>query len=683
MKWFLSSHRLTRRGMRGVDPEEIFIDAALAASDPGRAFEGKLERPLENRSSFWFLALVSCGIAYLLARSFTLQVISGGGFYASAQENRFAARTLFAPRGIIRDRHGEVLVENIPSLGLVFDREKFMEQKGDLPRLLADLGALLDRPPTFFEELGFSLDGDSRRIPSRAFVARDLTREEIVILAPRLENLPGIDVFESFQRRYVSPEALSHLLGFVGRVSPDDLERQADLAEEETIGKTGLEFFYDTVLRGSAGKKIIEVDSRGVETRFRLTREPRQGAELSLTIDGGLQQKAYDLITGYTEGKKGVSAVALDPTSGAVLALVSAPGFDANRFGHGLSQSEFAAILKDPLTPLFNRAVAGEFPSGSTIKPLIAGAVLQEGLVDPDKKIYDPGYLDIPNPFRPGEYSRFVGWKPGGHGWVDFYDAIAYSVNVYFYMIGGGYKEQKGLGIERIKQYATSFGLGSALGIDMPGEKPGSIPDPATKRVLEPDNPDWRIGDTYNVSIGQGGLRATPLQMASLTASLANGGTLWTPYILETIRDEDGNVTDKKEPHRIRSGLLRPDVLDEVKKGMRGTVTYGTARLLQQVPVPVAAKTGTAQSAPGKKPHAWVIAYAPADKPEIAVAVMVEYAGEGSTVAVPITNEILKWYFAHRNQGEKIPHAVVATTTSEMAPEVIPEATSTDVHNVY
>lgn len=634
-----------------MDPEEIFIDAALTASDPGRAFEGKLERPLGNHSSFWFLALVSCGIAYLLARSFSLQVVSGGMFYASAQENRFAARTLFAPRGVIRDRHGDALVENVPSLGLVFDREAFLESRGDLPHLLADLGALLGRPAEFFEELGLAPDADPRRLPARAFIARDLTREEIVALAPRLEDLPGVEVFESFQRRYAAPEALSHLLGFVGKVSPEDLERQASIAEEETIGKSGLEFFYDAILRGSAGKKIVEVDSRGQETRFRLTRESRQGAEISLTVDGGLQRKAYDLIHGYTEGKKGASAVALDPTSGAVLALVSAPGFDANRFGHGLSQEEFSMILKDPLKPLFNRAIAGEFPSGSTIKPMIAGVVLQEGLIDPDKKIYDPGYLDIPNPFRPGAYSRFVGWKPGGHGWVNFYDAIAYSVNVYFYMVGGGYKEQKGLGIDRIKKYATAFGLGSVLGIDLPGEKSGSVPDPAMKRVLEPDNPDWRIGDTYNVSIGQGGLRATPLQMASLTAALGNGGTLWTPYILDAVRDEDGNVTEKKEPHRIRSGLLRPDALEEVKKGMRGAVTYGTARLLQHVPVPVAAKTGTAESSPGKKPHAWVIAYAPADKPEIAVAVMVEHAGEGSTVAVPITNELLKWYFSRRDNG--------------------------------
>ena len=681
MRLFPSRKHALFRGRHGVEPEEIFVDAALAARHPAREFEGRMERPLENRSSFWFLAIVACSIGYLLVRSFSLQVVSGADFFAASQENRFTERILFAPRGIIRDRHGDALVENLPSLGLVFDREKFIEADGNLPRLITDLSILLGKPREFFDELGFPQDGTIEKAPRKAFIARDLTREEIVVLAPRLDDLPGIEVFESFQRKYAEPEALSHLLCFVAKVSADDLSRHADLAGEETIGKSGIEVFYDAMLRGTAGKKIIEVDSRGVETRFRLTQEPRQGSELALTIDGGLQQKTYDLIKGYTEGRKGASAVVLDPASGAVRALVSAPGFDANRFGHGLSQKEFSAILQNPLKPMFNRAVAGEFPSGSVIKPVFAAAALEERIIDPAKKILDLGYIEIPNPYRPGEASRFVDWKKGGHGWVDMYDAIAYSVNVYFYTIGGGYKEQKGLGIERIKQYATRFGLGSVLGIDIPGEKPGSIPDPETKKKTEPDNPDWRIGDTYNVSIGQGGLRATPLQMATLTAAIANGGTLWSPYILDTVRDEDGNTINKREPHAIRKHLMRPDVFTEIAKGMRGTVTYGTARLLQQVPVAVAAKTGTAQSAPGKQPHAWVIAYAPAEAPEIAVAVMVEYAGEGATVAVPITNEILKWYFLHRDHGAKILEPSPVMTPAETPSDAQSQATFTDVQN--
>ena len=639
--------RSIRRKGHAVEPEEIFVDAALAASDPVKELEGKLERPLARRSSLIFLALMLCGVGYLLTRSFSLQVAAGEDFFTRAQENRFASRTIYSPRGIIRDRFGEPLVENTPSLGIVFDRERFLETGGDVGQLVEDLGAMLGKPPEFFTALGFPADGNPRRLPARIFIARDLSREEAVALAPRLAELPGIEIFESFRRLYRDPYGLSHLLGFVGKVSPGDLESRADLAQEETVGKAGIELFYDAKLRGVSGKKIVEVDSRGAETRFRLTREPRQGAELRLTIDGGLQQTAYDLIQGYTGGKKGASAVVIDPQSGAVRALVSVPGFDANSFGQALDPDAFAAVLRDPLKPMFNRAVAGEFPSGSVIKPLFAAAALEEHLIDPAKKIFDGGYIEIPNPYKPGEASRFVDWKKGGHGWVNMYDAIAYSVNVYFYTIGGGDKDQKGLGIELIGRYASAFGLGSPLGIDLHGEKPGLVPSPEWKKSAEPDDPMWRIGDTYNVSIGQGGMKTTPLQMASLAAALANGGTLWQPYLLEVARDAEGKLLEQKMPRAIRTGLVSAEALTPVIAGMRQTVTGGTARLLSEVPVAVAAKTGTAQSAPGKLPHAWVIALAPVEKPEVAVAVMVEYAGEGATVAVPITNEILKWYFAH------------------------------------
>lgn len=641
-----NSSRHRRLISNGVDPEEIFIDSALASHDPVKELEGKMERPLGRRSSLLFLVLALGAIGYLASEAFSLQVVSGLDFFSRAQENRFASRTVYAPRGIIRDRRGETLVQNVPSLGLVFDRERFLTSGGDVKKIVSDLSGLLSKPPTFFAELGFPQDADPSKLPPRIFISRDLTREEMVVIAPRLSSLPGIEIFESFRRAYRDPYALSHLVGFVGRVSPRDLEERPELAGEERVGKSGLELFYDTALAGASGRKIVEVDSQGRETRYRLTEEARQGEDLSLTVDGELQLTVYELITGYTGGRNGASAVAIDPRSGAVRTLVSFPGFDANRFGQGLEPKEFAAILGDRLTPLFNRAVAGEFPSGSTIKPLIAAAVLEEKIIDPHKKIYDPGYLDIPHPYRPGDVSRFLDWR--AHGWVDFYDAIAYSANVYFYTVGGGYRDQKGLGIERIKQYAAKFGLGSRLGIDLPGEKSGLVPDPEWKKTAEPQDPDWRIGDTYNVSIGQGGMSVTPLQMASLTAAIANGGILWRPYILEEARDAQGKVLEKHTPQHIRTDLASKESLAQVAAGMRQTVTRGTARLLQGVPVAVAAKTGTAQNVPGKPPHAWVTAFAPADNPEIAIAVMVEHAGEGATVAVPITNEILKWYFTHR-----------------------------------
>ena len=632
---------------REVEPEEIFVDAALAFRDPIAHTERALEAPLGRLSSFLFLAIALGGIVYLGGRGFFLQVASGNVLFSRSQDNRFLKRTIYAPRGIIRDRIGMPLVFNAPLFGLSFSRAGFMDGKGDAQTVVRTLAKLLGRDAEFFYGLGFPRDGDPRALPARMVLAEDLTREQVVILASQSPSLPGVEIFESYRRSYPDSYAFSHALGVGGKMSPEDLRLRPELGAEESVGKSGIEAFYDDLLRGSAGQKIVEADSRGVETNFRMTREPRQGGTLALTLDGGLQKIAYELLKRYTGGSRGASVIAIDPRNGAVRTLVSFPGFDAGKFGQGLHADEFDAILRDPMKPLFNRAIAGEFPSGSTIKPLIAAAALEEGIIDPEKKIYDPGFLDIPNPYRPGAFTRFPDWRP--QGWVNMADAIAYSANVYFYVIGGGYRDQKGLGIEKIRRYAAAFGLGERLGIDLAGEKPGLVPGPDWKKTAEPRDPDWRIGDTYHVAIGQGGFKATPLQMVSLTASIANGGTLWRPYLLDRVYDADGAVIRQGAPSVIRRDLASRNTLAIVAEGMRDTVLRGTARLLGEVPVPVAAKTGTAQNAPGKAPHAWVTAYAPADHPEIAIVVMVEHAGEGATVAVPITNEILKWYFAHRS----------------------------------
>lgn len=631
---------------RRVEPDEIFMDAAVVSRDPIGAMEGKIERPLARFSSFAFLTCVGLGMAYLGVRGFFLQVASGADLFAKSQENRFTSRVLYAPRGVLRDRSGEALVENIPVYGLLFDRTAFIESKGDLNVLMNGLAELLAEPRSSLVELGFPEDGDPRHLPSRIFITRDMPIERMVGLAPRLGELTGIEIFESFRRAYRDPRAFSHVLGYVGKISPDEAAANTFLKTEETIGKEGIEAFYDDALRGASGEKIIETDSRGNETNYRLTREPIQGDSLVLTLDGDLQEAAYHTIDRYSQHGHGASAVVLDVRSGAVRTLVSYPGFENSRLGQGLPADQFQRLLSDPLAPFFNRAIAGEFPSGSTIKPLIAVAALEENIIDPAKKIYDPGYIDVPNPYRPGEYTRFPDWRP--QGWVDMYDAIAYSANVYFYTIGGGYQDQKGLGISAIVRYAKAFGLGDRLGIDLPGEKSGLVPDPEWKKTAEPDDPVWRVGDTYHVAIGQGGVKTTPLQMASLTAAIANGGMLWRPYLMERRYNSNGDLVESVSPEAIRTDLADDESLELVRRGMRETVVRGTARLLQNVPVPVAAKTGTAQHAPGRAPHAWVVAFAPADDPEIAVAVMVEQAGEGATVAVPITHEILQSYFAER-----------------------------------
>lgn len=640
MRQFHFDARGNRTGL--LDPDEILADSTSALSSD--VLEGRMERPLGRFSALAFIFVVGAAFVFFLWRAGTLQLERGDSFFAQSQENRFVTRSLFPPRGVVYDHRRMPMVENVPSFGLLFERDQFMKSGMSLEQLVKNLGELLGQDGAFFLDLGFPHDGKAEAMPSRLFVNHAVALDAIVAVVTREDRFPGIRVVENYRRLYKDSLAYAHLVGFVGKISEEDLKKRPELAGEETVGKSGIEFMYDQMLRGKGGKKIIEVDSRGKETRFRLTHSPEEGSPLVLALDSGLQEIAYKLLEDYTEGKKGASVVALDPRSGAVRALVSFPGFDSNRFGSFLSHREFEAVLNDPRRPLFNRAIAGEFPPGSTLKPLMGAAMLEEKIIDPEKKIYDPGFLEIPHPYRRDEKSIFRDWR--AHGWVNFYDAIALSANVYFYIMGGGYRDQEGLGIERIKQYAAQFGLGSRLGIDLPGEKPGFLPDPSSKQVAEPQDPIWRVGDTYNVSIGQGGMKVTPLQITSMVATIANGGTVYEPYVVESALDKEGKVVKKVDPAIIRRVKVREENLAAVRRGMRQTVTQGTARLLSEAPVAVAAKTGTAQAS--GLPHAWVSAFAPFENPEIAITVMVEHAGEGATVAVPITKEILKWYFANR-----------------------------------
>ena len=702
-----------------IDPDEILADSISALNAGGTIWEGKIEKPIGKLSSIIFLCLMLVGMGYLALRARTLQISRGDEFYAESQENRFFIRPLFPPRGIFYDMHRKPLVENIPSFGILFEKDVLanaamspqeslgpcvntavrvrnadvgiragitqsatgqtacappapVDQSQRLKDVITRLGRILKKDESFFTDLGFPSDWVLRNVPSRLVIIRDISLDMIAEISARREALPGIEIVESYRRVYAYPHALSHVIGFIGKISERDMQSNPAYRFEESVGKSGLEQFYDSQIRGRVGKKIVEVDSRGRETRFRLSETPTSGHPLRLTLDGELQNAAYNILKTYTKGKSAGSIVVTDVNTGAIRALVSFPGFDSNKLSSGITADEFGQLLNNRLSPMFDRSIAGEFPSGSIIKPLFAAAALQERIIDPHKKIYDEGFIEIPNPYNPEKPSIFKDWKK--HGWIDFYDAIAYSANVYFYMIGGGYQDQKGLGIERLKKYANAFGLGSRLGIDLPGEKDGFFPDPSTKSSTNPENPVWRVGDTYNVSIGQGGVKITPLQITSVIAAIANGGTLYRPHLLDAVLDGEGNVAQEINHQIIGAGMIDQAYLREVRIGMRRTVTSGTARSLNNVPVGVAAKTGTAQVGTAA-PHAWFVAFAPYDKPEIAVTVMVEHGGEGSTIAAPITRDILNWYFGDRGKTGSD-----ANSTSTIS-EILPEASSSTPQN--
>ena len=364
---------------------------------------------------------------------------------------------------------------------------------------------------------------------------------------------------------------------------------------------------------------------------------PISGSDLFLNIDEELQKRLYDSLSANLEktDTKTAAAVAIDPRTGGVLAMISLPSYDNNLFAQGISNSDYQTLVQDKNLPLLNRTINGEYPPGSTIKPAVAAAALAEGTITPDTIIQGMGgRINI------GGFS-FGDWK--AHGPSDVRTAIAESNDIFFYTIGGGYGPIQGLGMDRMKKYENMFGFGKATGIDLSGESIGLIPSEQWK--LDKIGERWYIGDSYHCAIGQGFVLATPLQLADYTAAIANGGTLYQPRIVNSIKSGDGKIQNIP-PVILNQNFLSKDILNVVREGMRKTVTDGTAQPLKTMSVAVAAKTGTAQFGSEGKTHGWFIAFAPYDNPEIAVAILAEGGGEGYSTGVPVTKDVFDWYFS-------------------------------------
>jgi len=445
-------------------------------------------------------------------------------------------------------------------------------------------------------------------------------------------------------RQYLFPTYFSHILGYLGKLEPQDAKENPDYSLTEKIGKEGLESSYEKFLRGQPGQQLVEVDSQGKEQNVISQTPPQTGDSLILSIDADLQQSLQDSLSAELDRLKlkKAAAVAIDPRIGAVLAMVSLPTYDNNLFAQGISVQDYQNLENDPANPFLNRAIAGQYASGSTIKPLIGAAALQEKVITPSTTVNDSkGELDVPNQYNPQIVYRYPDWK--AHGIVDIYSAIAQSCDVFFYTVGGGYGNIKGLGVDNLAKYFRLFGLGSKLGIDLPGEAEGLVPDAAWKMKVK--NEPWYLGDTYHLSIGQGDLLVTPLQMAVATAAIANGGTLYSPRLVDKIVDSDKNIIETIQPDILRTNFISSENIDVIKKAMRQTVTDGSALMLNTLSVPVAAKTGTAQVAGQKNNNAWATVFAPYPNPEIVLSILIEEGGEGSSVSIPVAKEVLEKYF--------------------------------------
>lgn len=623
--------------MRGEDfQHEVIFEESTTTVRGQSIFVGRVFGRRRFFLAMIFPVLVLAGLGI---RAGWMQIAQGAEYQTKAEANRLREQSILSKRGIIRDRQGRVLADNVP-------RFQVTMTPFELPHVPEEIDAVLGRASRI---LGLSIV-DLQGMAASTSTARDETYaiaeqvpyEQAMDFAIALPELPGFDLQVAARRRYpfsAEIESLSHVLGYVGKMSPDELSanRGSGYVHADEIGKTGLERSYENALRGTKGSRTSEVDAHGRIRALVGERAPVDGTDVRLSLDIDLQRVAErSLREALTSAKVSKGAVvAMDPRDGSVLALVSWPAYNDNNFSGGVSSTIYKALIENPDQPLFPRAWAGTYPSGSTVKIVVAAAALAEKVITPATTILSVGGIKVGPWFFPD-------WKAGGHGVVNVRNAIAWSVNTFFYTVGGGYESLVGLGVDRLTDWYRRFGLGSKTGIDLPGEASGFVPSQKWKQETKGER--WFVGDTYNLSIGQGDLLVTPLQVAAYTSAIANGGFKVVPHL----EFPDIAPTSTLSGQPITSG----DIIKTVQQGMRDNVTYGSGRALANMPVPVSGKTGTAQWSSDNNYHAWFTSYAPSDKPEIVVTVLLEAGGEGSSVSVPVARKVLEaWWSLRANRG--------------------------------
>ncbi len=575
--------------------------------------------------------------AGLIFRLWYLQVVNGWKYRTKSEKNRIHLQDIAPLRGVIFDRNGRLLVDNRAA----YDLALIPEDIQDPPALLKRLNELAGID---VKETARKLQKGMQRYPFKAIrVKRSLSRDELASIETHRFNLPGIRIMVSPERYYLFRSLSAHALGYLGEISERQLAggRYPNNKSGDLIGKAGVEKRWQEILNGIPGGEQVEVDAAGRKLKVVLRKPPIPGANVYLTIDKDLQVRAEKEL----EDKVG-AVVAMDPMDGEILAMASSPSFDPNMFIKGFDKETWKKMVGGKRHPLQNRALAGQYPPGSVFKIAVALAGLQEGLVDPDEKLFCSGS------YRLGK-SVYRCWKKWGHGNVDLHRALVESCDVYFYQLG------KRLGVEKIAEYAKMLGLGSRTGIDLQNEKGGLIP--SKKWKLKRWGVPWQQGETISTSIGQSFVLVTPLQMASMISSVFNGGRLLRPQLTKRVSTPKGEDIQLFHPVERWKVGVDDACLEMVKKALVGVVNelHGTGKKARIEGVLVAGKTGTAQVVSLEKgdrkgneedlpeamrDHAWFVAIAPADKPKIAVAVVIEHGGHGGSAAAPIAKNILSAY---------------------------------------
>jgi len=606
------------------------------------------EVPLGNRPLWYLGGAILLIVLAVFGRVVYLNVANGTYYAARAEDNLMQSQSAPAPRGTIYDREGSVLAESKAAFAAVLDARQFIENPSLQSTTIALAQSVLGMAPSDVTAMIASSSAADFATP--VVLAENLTPNELVNL--QAQPIPTIKIESDFERTYPQGPTFSSVVGYIGRVSANDLQADPTLDGDDFVGKTGIEAYYDAELRGTPGITVQYKNAAGKVLRQEEQSSPTVGQSITLTIDGGLQQYlSARLASGLASlGRTVGIGLAINPQTGAVLSLVNLPTFDNNLFASPSTSTaaEVQALLTSPSKPLFDRVVNGEYNPGSTIKPLDGVAGLKEGVIDPSRVVFSNGYLLVPDPYDSSTPSKYLDWRYQGD--VNLASALAQSSDVYFYLVGGGsppvstpllndpsdYGVQ-GLGITRLGEWWKTFGLGKPTGLDMPNESAGFLPTPAWKqsRLGTP----WLLGDTYNVSIGQGDLLLGPVQLLDYISAIANGGKIYRPFL---------NASSTPMVAEDLTYLL-PQI-QAVEQGMKEGVTspQGTSYSLNNLPVSVCAKTGSAQVQNNQQENAIFVGYAPCNDPQIALLILIENSKQGSLNAVPIAKDVMNWYYENR-----------------------------------
>ena len=649
----LKKRRVKLHFKESIEPQEIFLDSIAQSREKDFGIsEKKIEVPISR------LILQGVGIFFLVlvliffGKTFQIQILEGKELSRRAEENKFIISSIRAERGVIYDKNLKQLVFNIPAFDLVCLKNELPSEKEKELKIIKEVAQITNQDLEYLINKIESSAGGAV-IP----IFKNLDHQTLILLETKISKLPGFQIENNTIRNYRDGENFAHLLGYTGKITAEELKNSESYSITDLIGRDGLEKSYEAVLKKNPGKLKMERDALGNIISKEILSLPESGKSLVLWLDSDLQKKIKEELEKILQitGSRKAAAIALDPQTGGVLSLISLPSFDNNLFNKGADPELLKKLLEDPqeLRPFFNRAISGRYPTGSTIKPLTASAALEEKIISPEKKINCQGGISVQDYWNPDKVWEYEDWRT--HGWTDMRKAIAESCNVYFYTVGGGYQEQEGLGPTRIKKYLELFGWGNKTEIDIPGEAKGFIPDKEWKKKAWQE--DWWDGDTYLLSIGQGYLLVTPLEVAASFVSIANGGKLLRPQAVQKIVETSGETTQtvkEFEPEVIRQNFINPENLQVVREGMRQAVSgenspYASAFLLNSLPVKAAAKTGTAET--GRKEggekiyHNWITVFAPYENPEIVLTIIIQDVKGVQSATLPIAKNVLEWYF--------------------------------------